>query len=222
MLTLIDMNLLPGRGRRTARRRGRRKARVPRFEGLRELIRGDPLTIAAGVLGVLAVAHLGLTFFTQGAARHRIADALVEQREDSVRYAEAIALLDSLAARADTLQRRTAIIREIDADRFVWAHILNEVSESLPDHTWLTAIQESAARGGAIAFRIDGRTGQTAALTRFMRDLANSPFVDDVRLVSDEQVQQGARLVHSFVLVARYQISDSTVIVTEPIILARK
>jgi hypothetical protein len=53
-----------------------------------------------------------------------------------------------------------------------------------------------------------------------MRDLEDSPFIRDVRLVSQEQIQQGQRLVHSFVLMARYQVPDTTAIVTEPIILA--
>ena len=60
----------------------------------------------------------------------------------------------------------------------------------------------------------------TPALTRFMRDLENSPFIREVRLQSQEQIQQGQTLIHSFVLLARYQEPDSAAIVTEPIIVA--
>ena len=81
-------------------------------------------------------------------------------------------------------------------------------------------MQQTSGSGSNIEFRIDGMTGATPALTRFMRDLEDSPFVRDVRLVSQEQMQQGQRLVQSFVLMARYQPPDSTAIVTEPIILS--
>jgi Tfp pilus assembly protein PilN len=184
------------------------------------MIRGDSWVIAVGVLGIMALLHLGVTLVSQGVTLGRIDDELRVQRQDSIRYSVFIAVVDSLEALNDTLQRKADIIRQIDSDRFVWAHILNEVSESLPEHTWLNAVRETAGAGSEVEFRIDGMTGQTAGLTRFMRDLEGSPFIQDVRLQSDEQVQQGPNLVHSFVLLARYQIPDPSEIVTEPIILA--
>ena len=181
--------------------------------------RGDPWVIAVVALAIAALAHVGITFFMQGAKLSGLEENLEIQRQDSIRYAEAIAAADSLQARRDTLVQKARIIREIDTDRFVWAHILDEVSGSLPDFTWLTAMQHTSGTGSNIEFRIDGMTGATPALTRFMRDLEESPFLRDVRLVSQEQMQQGQRLVHSFVLMARYQMPDSSVVVTEPIIL---
>jgi Tfp pilus assembly protein PilN len=220
MLALIEMNLLPGGKRGVARAKGPRKPSVPKFEGLREMIRGDPWVIGVVAVAVLAVLHIGFTFFTQGLSISRIDDELTIQRQDSVRYAEAIAAADSLEARRDTLEQKMRIIREIDSDRFVWAHIMDDVSAALPDFTWLMGVQQTSGSGSSIEFRIDGMTGATYALTRFMRDLEDSPFIRDVRLVSQEQIQQGQRLVHNFVLMARYQAPDSSAIVTEPIILA--
>lgn len=220
MLALIEMNLLPGGKRGAARPRGARKAALPKFDGLRDMIKGDPWIIGLVVLAVIALVHLGFSFFTQGLTLGRVVDELEIQRQDSMRYAEAIAAADSLEARRDTLEQKSAIIRTIDSDRFVWAHILDEISASLPDFTWLTSISQSAGAGSQVEFRIDGMTGQTQALTRFMRDLEKSPFIRDVNLSSQEQIQQGQRLVNTFTLTARYQIPDSSAIVTEPIILA--
>ncbi len=219
MLALIEMNLLPGGKRGGARQKGARRPSLPKFEGLRDMIKGDPWVIGVVILAAIAALHLGATWFTQGVTVSRVREELKIQRQDSVRYAEAIAAADSLQARQDTLQRKQQIIREIDSDRFVWAHIMDEVSRSLPDYTWLIGMQQTAGTGSAIEFRITAMTGRTAALTRFMRDLENSPFIQDVRLSSDEQIQQGARLVHQFILMARYQVPDSSAIITEPIIL---
>jgi Tfp pilus assembly protein PilN len=210
MLALIEMNLLPGGKRGAARPKGRRKPSVPKVTGLREMVRGDPWVIIVVLLTM---------FFTQGVTLSQVEGRLEQERQDSVRYAEAIAAADSLAARRDTLVAKARIIREIDTDRFVWAHILDNVANALPEFTWLTAMEQTAGTGSEIEFRLDGMTGLTAALTRFMRDLEASPFIRDVRLVSQEQSQQGQRLVNNFVLMARYQIPDSTAIVTEPIIL---
>lgn len=220
MLALIEMNLLPGGKRGAVRQKGGRKMSLPRFDGLRDMIKGDPWVIGVVVLAIIAVLHLGFTWFTQGVKISRITSELEVQRQDSIRYAEAIAAADSLQARQDTLQQKEAIIRQIDGDRFVWPHIMDEISEALPDYTWLTRIHQTAGTGSGLEFQIDGMTGQTQALTRFMRNLEDSPFIQSVRLSQDEQIQQGARLVHSFVLTARYQIPDPAAIVTEPIILA--
>ncbi|UCF18858.1 MAG: PilN domain-containing protein [Gemmatimonadota bacterium] len=220
MLALIEMNLLPGGRRGVARPKGRRKLSLPKFAGLRDMIKGDPWVIGVVAVAGAAAAHLLLTFFSQSVTLNRLNDELEVQRQDSIRYAESIAAADSLEARRDTLQAKTQIIREIDQDRFVWAHIMDDVSQALPDYTWLTSLRQTAGVGSDIEFRIDGLTGATQALTRFMRNLEESPFVRDVRLVSQEQIQQGQRLVHNFVLLARYQLPDSSVIITEPIILA--
>jgi Tfp pilus assembly protein PilN len=229
MLALIEMNLLPGGKRGVARPKPGRKPTTPKFGGLREMMHADPLVVVVVLLAFAAVGSLIVLFLQQSVKMSGLEEELAIQRQDSIRYAEAIAAADSLEARRDTIQQKAAIIREIDSDRFVWAHILDEVSAALPDFTWLTGIQQTGAAPAApaaaaqatptVEFRIDGMTGLTQALTRFMRDLEDSPFIRDVRLVSQEQIQQGQRLVHNFVLMANYQQPDSSVIVTEPIII---
>lgn len=220
MLALIEMNLLPGGKRGTSRPKRGRGVSLPKFGGVRDAMSADPLVVGVVVLAVLGVGSLVFLYLQQNLSMSQLEEDLAIQRQDSIRYAEAIAAADSLEARRDTIQQKAAIIREIDADRFVWAHIMDEVSAALPDFTWLTGMQQTNPDADvAVQFRIDGQTGLTGALTRFMRDLEDSPFIRDVRLVSQEQIQQGQRLVHNFVLMAQYQEPDSSVIVTEPIIV---
>lgn len=219
MLALIEMNLLPGGKRGVARPRKRRAPGLPKVEGLREMMRGDPWVILVVVLAVAGLGYLIFSFFSQSVTLGNLADEIEVQRQDSIRYAAAIAAADSLQARRDTLLQKVQIIRQIDQDRFVWPHIMDDVSRALPEFTWLTTVQHVSGGGSDLEFRIEGMTGMTQALTRFMRDLEDSPFVRSVRLVSQERQQQGQRLVHNFVLTARYQVPDSSVIETEPIIL---
>ena len=37
------------------------------------------------------------------------------------------------------------IIQAIDNNRYVWPHVLDEVSRSLPSYTWLTSMQQTSA-----------------------------------------------------------------------------
>ncbi len=220
MLALIEMNLLPGGKRGAGRQKGGRKVSMPKFEGFGENLKGDPLLLALAVLVLVAVSHVGFEFITKTQRLSSIETDLAAQRQDSVRYADAIAAADSLRARQDTLGQKIDIIKAIDSDRYVWPHILDEISQALPDFTWLTGLAQTAGSGIDVEFRLEGQTGATAALTRFMRNLSASPFIRDVRLISQEQIQQGAKLVHGFVLMARYEPPDSAAISTEPIILA--
>jgi hypothetical protein len=42
MLVLIEMNLLPGGKRGVARPKGGRKLSLPKFDGLQDMVKGDP------------------------------------------------------------------------------------------------------------------------------------------------------------------------------------
>lgn len=220
MFALIEMNLLPGGKKGTGRKKSARKLSMPKFGGLGDNLKGDPFLMGLAALVIAALAHIGVVFVTQTQKIASVEADLEAQRQDSIRYAEAIAAADSLRARQDTLRQKSRVIRTIDADRYVWPHILDEVSTALPDFTWLTSMAQTPGSPGTVEFRVEGQAGATAALTRFMRNMAASPFIRDVRLVSQEQTQQGRKLVHSFVLMARYEQPDSSAITTEPIILA--
>ena len=54
------------------------------------------------------------------------------------RYAAALKERQRADARRDTLLRRMNLIRAIDEDRFIWPHVLDEVSKALPPYTWLS------------------------------------------------------------------------------------
>jgi Tfp pilus assembly protein PilN len=43
------------------------------------------------------------------------------------------------------VRRQLAVISEIDSTRYAWAHVLDEVSRSMPPYTWLTAVQQTSA-----------------------------------------------------------------------------
>jgi Tfp pilus assembly protein PilN len=53
-------------------------------------------------------------------------------------------------AHRDTLLRRMNLIRAIDEDRFIWPHVLDEVSRALPPYTWLSSLAFMGTPQGSV------------------------------------------------------------------------
>jgi Tfp pilus assembly protein PilN len=144
---MIEINLLPGAGKK-------RSSRAPALD-LRALAAGAGarmgdryllITVALTVVAVLATAGL---YFSQ---QHRAAALTLQEhnaRQDSAHYAAAIADQISSEARRDTLLRQVNIIRSIDRDRYIWPHVMDEVSRALPRFTWLTLMGISGTPQGS-------------------------------------------------------------------------
>ena len=114
----------------------------------------------------------------------------------------------------------------MDGDRYVWPHVLDEVTKALPAYTWLVDMATRAAtapprprpprvvrpdtarpaRGEpAVAFEVNGRTVDIQAYTRFLRQLEASPWITDVTPVSAQTVVEKERPVTAFTIRATYQ-----------------
>ena len=65
--------------------------------------------------------------------------------QDSTRYAAVIAQRSAAEASRDSVVRQIDVIKAIDGTRFVWPHILDEVSRALPPYTWLVSIAQTSA-----------------------------------------------------------------------------
>jgi Tfp pilus assembly protein PilN len=125
-----------------------------------------------------------------------------------------------LNARRDSIAQRVGIIQEIDGDRYVWPHIMDEVARALPDYTWLEDLLQTSP-GEPLTFRIVGQAGNNFAVTQFMENLEGSPFVRNVELVSTEQevLATGGinRIVNRFELEAEYERPPPELLETVPL-----
>lgn len=212
---MIEVNLLPGTQKRKKGAAGggfsfKLSDSLPAFDRMTAFI------VGAWIIGPA----LGLWLFlgvqndmrqTQGVLDDAVAD--------STRYARLIATQTSLQARQDTIAQKLAMIQEIDAARFIWPHLLDEISRTLPPYTWLQAIDQTGG-GPEPAFQLQGRTGSLPALTRYMDALEASPFIRNVQLVSSESAQLGGdanTVVNNFVLTGAYEAPPLEVIETVPL-----
>ena len=214
---MIEINLLPG----AKRKRGGKgfQFALPNVQALAGLAK-DPWLIACIVswaLVALLVAPLFLRSRSQVAA---LAPRLEAAQREETRYRALVTRKRQFEAIRDSLISQIDIIKGIDKDRYVWPHVLDAVAKALPPYTWLDNLESRGGEtdsGGVPSFQITGKAVDPQAFTRFMRNLEESAFIEGVAPVSTGIVRDQGRDVTTFVISARYQIPDSTLLIWQPL-----
>lgn len=216
---MINVNLLPGATRKRSSRRMPKIAGLGSLSSFKGMPQLDKLTLFAVVAWLVMLPLTGYMFLSARSRVNELNVSIEGGLADSTKYANIIAANKKLLERRDTIAQKVNIIQGIDANRYIWAHILDEVSRSLPPYTWLvevTAMPSDSAMSTP-NFRMVGRTGNNFALTRYLQDLEASPFIRNVRLQSTELVRENEKLVYSFNLEASYEVPPPDVIETVPL-----
>jgi type IV pilus assembly protein PilN len=213
---MIAINLLPG----AKRKRGGKGLgiKLPDVAALLGAVK-EPWMVAAAVAWLLLIAMASL-YVKREAAVAALGPKLEAAKRDSVRLASILTRRHQLEQRRDSLLSEIEVIRDIDQARYVWPHILDAVSKALPDYTWLDDLTGRTTEGDSTAatFTIQGKTaGEAQAVTRFMRNLEDSPFIEGVTLVSSAMVSDQGRDLTNFTLNARYQVPPPSILTMEPL-----
>jgi len=215
---MIEINLLPG----ARHKRGGKGVgfAIPDVTALIAQIK-DPWLVAAIAAWVLVLA-LGVPLYLK--RRAQVADLgprLEAAQRDSIRYSGILIRKAQLERRRDSLLAEIQVIRDIDRDRYVWPHVLDAVAKALPPYLWLNDVAsrggESDTTAGGMSFSIQGETADPQALTRFMRNLEESPFVEGVQIVSSALVAEQGHDVTSFSLTAHYEMPPLSILTMEPL-----
>ena len=213
---MIEVNLLPGGKKRTGKGGGF-KLGLPDLKAMP----ADPFIIGAVIVGIASAGLTGWWYTDLNNRNTELAVALEDAIQDSTDFHDLIENNKTLQARQDSVAQKVEIIQEIDAGRYVWPHVLDEVARALPDFLWITALQQVSV-GDFVEFRIDGRAGNNIAVTTFMAALEASPFVRGVRLISSEQALEALpggddQLVIVFTLEAAYEQPAFELLETVPL-----
>jgi len=266
---MIEINLLPGDGKK---KRRAKTATAQKFEfnlkppawlaGITEKITDKYMLGAIGAAG-LSGALIVLMFISQTARATMLEARETKAVKDSAQYSVVLMAKARAEATRDSLYQQIAIIKSIDDSRYLWSHLMYEISNALPQYTWLREItQTSAPRSAAAAdttvrkaasgdstkspaqraaernrakkarsdsvlatakdinFRIVGHTVDIQALTRFMKSLEASPFIQNVQLTRSDLVLADGKEVTEFALAAETQSPPAFVIKTVPLIVS--
>jgi len=236
---MIEINLLPGKKKKAGGGGGAGfKLSMPDFRAILSQVK-DPWLIGAVAAWVL-VGGGGAALFITGRARLASAESRLDAvKVEKRRYDIVIAQKRQAERVRDSLVAEIRMIRSIDADRYIWPHVLDQVTKALPPYTWITRIQPigvvmagaqpgqpqvvvSTDSTGAPLVRvsIDGRTVDIQAYTTFLRQLAASPWFTDVMPAASQVVIEADRPVTSFNVTLRYRVADSVYIRTVPLVQA--
>ena len=222
---MIQINLLPGpKKKRSA------GIALPKFGDLAASVK-DPMLMTAGAAITLAALFIGGTWFAQKQRLDSLRPTVQDLRVEHRNYRTLLAEKRRMEVLRDSLTVQLNAIREIDQDRYVWPHILEEVARALPDFTWLvnldfipttppvdpaTGVPLESARP-PVRFSIEGRTSDIQAYTRFFRQLGQSPWFTNMQLGATQTVQEQERPITSFQIEGTYQVADSAFIRTIPV-----
>ena len=140
---MIEINLLPG-----ARKQKRSRSAAfdfREFAGTLAARVKDPYLITAVASVILALVAVGGLFLYQNRKVNSLTERETKATQDSARYASVIAQRRAAEAQRDSVLLQVNVIRAIDGSRFVWPHILAEVSRALTPYTWLKSLAQTSA-----------------------------------------------------------------------------
>jgi len=230
---MIEINLLPGSGKKAKKGSGGAKFNLgASLDSLRGKVRDPWMLGAVGSCLIAVLATAGL-YVTQSARESRLGEELEKAVQDSTRYATVLKERETVEAKRDTVLRALNMIRAIDDDRYIWPHVMDEVSNALPPYTWVVSLGFSGGgqattpvrtvipasnEGGSgkkhkvateivkdtVRVRLVGNTVDIQALTRFMKQLETSAFLENVQLVSSTRAVDNGKDVTQFLLDMRY------------------
>jgi Tfp pilus assembly protein PilN len=239
---MIEINLLPGSGKKARKGSAGPKMNFgAAFSGIRERVR-DPFLAGAIASGVIGVAIVAFMWLSQAKRESTLDEALQKAVQDSTRYSSVLREREMAEAKRDTIVRSLNMLRAIDDDRYIWPHVMDEVSRALPPYTWLVtlgfsgmgqaqaAITTVAAAPVAdtskshrrrksiptvivrdtVKMRLVGNTVDIQALTRFMKQLELSPFIEGVTLAKSERANDNGKDVTQFQLDLTYTRPTAT------------
>lgn len=145
---MIQINLLPGAADRSKGGRFQPAQIVAKLsEGAR-----DRWLVAAISTAVLALAVIAVLYSKQSSRLQGLEERELKAVQDSARYTAVLTAKRKAEATRDSLYQQLAVIKSIDDSRFLWPHLLEEISAAMPPYTWLTSVIQTSAPPNAAAW----------------------------------------------------------------------
>jgi Tfp pilus assembly protein PilN len=190
----------------------------------------DPLRLVAMVAWVGVLGFLGWSYLQTAGQLSELEPRVEDLRSQHQRFREFLVQKEKEEMVRDSILAQIRTIQQVDGDRYVWPHILDEVARALPPFTWLVDVGPAPATEPLqptdstmapvpppVEVQVTGRTVDIQGYTRLMRQLEDSPWLGNVTAVSANTVVEQGRAVTAFVLKATFTRPDRTQIRTVPV-----
>jgi type IV pilus assembly protein PilN len=165
---MIRINLIAGERRTTAK--------VPS----RTFDIAGSVTLIGGLILVVTALGLGWRYWTTRQAEAQLTIDIASARREETRLSEVLKQVGDFEAQQAEQERRVALINELRKGQSAPVHMVDQISRSLPDMTWLTSVRQDA-----YDVTISGRSTTLASLSDFVGNLeATRYFKRPVEIVS--------------------------------------
>lgn len=142
------------------------------------------IALGGGLLLVLAVAFVGWRYWALGQESAQVERDIEAQRREEQRLVQVINEVRDFEARRERLQQRVSLIEELRRGQTAPVHILDQVSRSLPDMTWLTKMSQQG-----YDITMEGNCLSLTSLSDFVGNLESSHyFARPVEIIGSEVV----------------------------------
>lgn len=155
------------------------KARAPR--GARAPVRiRIPVGADTAIVVVVFVLILGVLYFVFAAQKREIVkleDDIASMQSELKRLKEAVRLVKDLEEKERAIKVKLEIIGKLNKDRFLIAHMLDELSDLLPENCWIISVVEKKP-----SVSIEGISFSNFVVADFMTKLEASQYFQNVDL----------------------------------------
>jgi type IV pilus assembly protein PilN len=190
---MIRINLIAG------------ERRAQKATGGRSLQIGQKITILGSLILLIAVLLVGWRYWALTQRGEQLTRDIAAARREEQRLAEVLKEVAQAEAQTAQLQQRVALIEELRRGQTAPVHIVDQISRSLPDMTWLTSLTQEGYE-----VTIEGRSTSQNSVSDFVSNLeATRYFKEPVEIVESEVVRaaQDAPDLISFTIKGTFQMA---------------
>ncbi len=140
---------------------------------------GQKVTVAGSLILIVTALLLGWRYWATGQEEAALVADIDGARREEARLAEVLRQVAEFEVLQTQLQQRVTLIDELRRGQSAPVHMVDEVSRSLPEMTWLTKITQEA-----YVIEIEGRCLSLTALSDFVGNLeATRYFARPVEII---------------------------------------
>ena len=127
---------------------------------------GQKLTVIGSLILVLAAAGIGWRYWALGQQQASIERGIAAATREEQRLAQILKEVQEFEARKARLEARVALIDELRKGQNAPVHMVDQISRSLPDMTWLTSMRQTG-----FDITLQGRCLTLTSLSDFVGNL---------------------------------------------------
>jgi type IV pilus assembly protein PilN len=147
---------------------------------------GQKMTVIGSLILVLATAGIGWRYFALGQQGAQLDRDIANAKREEQGLAEILKQVADFDARKQQLESRLALIAELRKGQNAPVHMIDQLSRSIPEMTWLTSVKQVGYQ-----VTIEGRCLTLTSLSDFVGNLeATRYFAKPVDIV-DSHVEPG-------------------------------